>query len=201
MNKPAAVEKDPAVEKHRVLEENPDPEERIVAPALSVCFVCTGNICRSPLADVVLGHLARETRLADGTVLADHLRISSAGTGPWHQGEPMDPRALSVLVEHGYKDHGHIARQFAVSQFDQEDLIVCLARRHQQTLRSLAAGRPMDDRLVLLRSYDRGAGGAVDVPDPYYGEVADFEECLALIEAGCRGLVLELVSRIEGRPA
>jgi protein-tyrosine phosphatase len=109
----------------------------------------------------------------------------------------MDPRAAAVLDEHGYTDHGHIARQFAVSWFDQEDLIVCLARRHQQTLRSLAVGRPMDGRLVLLRSYDRGAGGAVDVPDPYYGEAADFEECLTLIEAGCRGLVLELVSRIE----
>jgi len=168
-----------------------------VAPALSICFVCTGNICRSPLADVVLGRMAGETVVADGSLLADHLRISSAGTGPWHAGEPMDPRAAAVLEEHGYQDHGHIARQFAVSWFDHEDLIVCLARRHQQTLRSLAVGRPMDDRLVLLRSYDRGAGGAVDVPDPYYGEAADFEECLTLIEAGCRGLVLELVSRID----
>ncbi len=172
-----------------------------MGPALSVCFVCTGNICRSPLADVVLGHMARETALTDGTVLADHLRISSAGTGPWHEGEPMDPRALAVLVEHGYKDHGHIARQFAVSWFDQEDLIVCLARRHQQTLRSLAADRPMDGRLVLLGSYDPGAGGAVDIPDPYYGEAPDFEDCLSLIEAGCRGLVIELVSRIEAPPA
>jgi protein-tyrosine phosphatase len=168
---------------------------------MSVCFVCTGNICRSPLADVVLGHMAGETVLADGTVLADHVRISSAGTGPWHEGEPMDPRAVAVLDQHGYKDHGHVARQFAVSWFDQEDLIVCLARRHQQTLRSLAVGRPMDDRLVLLRSYDRGAGGAVDVPDPYYGDPVDFEECLALIEAGCRGLVLDPVHRIEGQPA
>jgi protein-tyrosine phosphatase len=178
----------------------PDSEESSVDSGFSVCFVCTGNICRSPLADVVFSHMARETELGDGTALADHVRISSAGTGPWHAGEPMDPRAVAVLNEHGYKDHGHIARQFAVSWFDHEDLIVCLARRHQQTLRSLAAGRAMDDRLVLLRSYDRGSGGAVDVPDPYYGEALDFEECLTLIEAGCRGLVLDLVSRIEDPP-
>ena len=177
--------------------ETPDSEETTGSDTLSICFVCTGNICRSPLADVILGRMARETVLSDGSLLADHIRISSAGTGPWHTGEPMDPRAAAALGEHGYTDHGHIARQFAVSWFDQEDLIVCLARRHQQTLRSLAVGRPMDGRLVLLRSYDRGAGGAVDVPDPYYGEAADFEECLTLIEAGCRGLVLELVSRIE----
>ena len=174
-----------------------ESEETTVGPVMSICFVYTGNICRSPLADVVLGRMARETVLADGSLLADHIQISSAGTGPWHAGEPMDPRAAAVLDQHGYQDHGHIARQFAVSWFDHEDLIVCLARRHQQTLRSLAVGRPMEDRLVLLRSYDRGAGGAVDIPDPYYGEAADFEECLILIEAGCRGLVLELVSRIE----
>jgi protein-tyrosine-phosphatase len=69
-------------------EEHPDPEERTVG----------------------FGHMARETVLADGTVLADHVRISSAGTGPWHEGEPMDPRAVAVLDEHGYKDHGHVAR-------------------------------------------------------------------------------------------
>ena len=104
--------------------ETPDSVETTGSDTLSICFVCTGNICRSPLADVILGRMARETVLSDGSLLADHIRISSAGTGPWHAGEPMDPRAAAVLGEHGYADHGHIARQFAVSWFDREDLIV-----------------------------------------------------------------------------
>jgi protein-tyrosine phosphatase len=169
-----------------------------------VCFVCTGNICRSPIADVVLRRMAADTRLEDGTSLSDHLEVDSAGTGNWHAGEPMDPRAAEVLAAHGYVDHGHRARAFEAGWFDRYDLVVALARSHQQTLRSLArhrAGKTERDeaKLVLLRSYDRRAGGQVDVPDPYYGEYADFEECLTMVEAGCRGLVAHLLEVVAGQ--
>jgi protein-tyrosine phosphatase len=168
---------------------------------VKVCFVCTGNICRSPIADVMLRRMAADTRLEDGTSLSDHLEVDSAGTGNWHAGEAMDPRAAEVLAAHGYVDHGHRARAFEASWFDRYDLVVALARSHQQTLRSLArhrAGKTDRDeaKLVLLRSYDRRAGGQVDVPDPYYGEYADFEECLTMVEAGCRGLVAHLVEAV-----
>jgi protein-tyrosine phosphatase len=159
---------------------------------MRVCFVCTGNICRSPMADVVLRHLADGTALADGTTLADRLVISSAGTSGWHAGEPMDPRARDALVRRGYEDHGHLARAFETLWFDSFDLVVCMDRGHQQTLASLSRGRAGDDRhlerLVMLRSFDPRAGGGVDVPDPYYGDDAEFEECLDQVEAGCRGL-------------
>jgi protein-tyrosine phosphatase len=165
-----------------------------------ICFVCTGNICRSPMADVVLRRLAAGTPLADGTPLAERLDISSAGTGNWHAGEPMDRRAGDALVRRGYEDHGHLARPFATAWFDTTDLVVCLDRGHQQTLLSLARGRAGDDRyldrLVMLRSFDPRAGGAVDVPDPYYGDDADFEACLDLVESGCRGLTSYLADRI-----
>ncbi len=165
-----------------------------------VCLVCTGNICRSPMADVVLRHLADEATLADGTPLAARLAISSAGTSGWHAGEPMDPRARDALSRRGYRDHGHLARSFETVWFDSTDLVVCMDRGHQQTLVSLSRGRSGDDRhlerLVMLRSFDPRAGGAVDVPDPYYGDEAEFEACLDLVEAGCRGLTEYLVERI-----
>jgi protein-tyrosine phosphatase len=150
------------------------------------------------MADVVLRQLARDASMADGTTLADHLEISSAGTGGWHAGEPMDARALAALERRGYVDHGHRARPFQTAWFEATDLIVCLDRGHQQTLLSLARGKAgddrYDDRLVMLRGFDAGAGGAVDVPDPYYGGDAGFDTCLVMVEAGCRGLVDHLTA-------
>jgi protein-tyrosine phosphatase len=175
-------------------DDRPDPHGLV-----RVCFVCTGNICRSPMADVVLRHLSAEARLPDGSALSDRLVVSSAGTSNWHAGEPMDPRARDALARRGYDDHGHLARSFDTVWFDATDLVVCMDRGHQQTLAGLARGRAGDDRhldrLVMLRSFDRRSGGAVDVPDPYYGEEAEFEACLDLVEAGCRGLTEELVAR------
>jgi protein-tyrosine phosphatase len=168
-------------------------------PPLRVCFVCTGNICRSPMADVVLRRLATGATTADGTPLAHRLVVSSAGTGNWHSGEPMDERAQAALARRGYVDHGHRARAFQTDWFETTDLVVCLDRGHQQTLASLARGRTGDDRyldrLVMLRAFDPRAGGMVDVPDPYYGDDVEFEACLDLVEAGCEGLIAELVTR------
>ncbi len=160
---------------------------------LSLVFVCTGNICRSPMAEVVLRRLAAARVLDDGSALADHLAVSSAGTGGWHEGEPMDPRARTALERRGYADHGHRARAFKTAWLPGVDLVVCMDRDHRQTLAGLARARAGDDRyeerLVLLRAFGRGGGGDVDVPDPYYGDEGGFERCLDLVEAGCSGLV------------
>jgi protein-tyrosine phosphatase len=163
--------------------------------AYRVCFVCTGNICRSPMAEVVLRAMA-----ADSPGLSERLVVSSAGTGNWHQGEPMDPRARQALETAGYRDHGHLARQFEVASVVELDLIVALDRRHLQILRGWAAARGATEpteRLVLLRQFDRSAGGDVDVPDPYYGDDADFAACLTMVEAGCRGLVATLAPGVD----
>jgi protein-tyrosine phosphatase len=153
------------------------------------------------MADVVLRHLATEARTADGSALAEHLAVESAGTSGWHVGEPMDPRARAALERRGYADHGHLARSFDTAWLDAIDLVVCMDRGHQQTLASLARGRSGDDRydgrLVMLRRFDPRAGGAVDVPDPYYGDDAEFESCLDLVESGCRGLTRYLVDRVD----
>jgi protein-tyrosine phosphatase len=172
---------------------------------LSVVFVCTGNICRSPMGDVVLQHLAAGRVLADGTTLAEALEVSSAGTGGWHAGEPMDPRARAALERRGYADHGHRAQAFETAWLADTDLVVCMDRGHRLTLVSMARARAgdyrYDDRLVMMRGFDPRAGGDIDVPDPYYGDDEDFERCLDLIEAGCHGLADHLADHLAGRVA
>ena len=156
-----------------------------------IVFVCTGNICRSPMAEVITRSLAASTELGDDTVLGDHLEISSAGTGPWHEGEPMHELAAEALARAGYPRHRHVAHQVVSSQLGHIDLVVALDRRHQQTLRGLGAD---PDRLVLLRRFDAAAGAAADVPDPYYGDRAGFDECREMIAAACSGLVASLAT-------
>ena len=156
-----------------------------------VVFVCTGNICRSPMAEVVTRTLVADTPLADDRSLGSRLVVSSAGTGPWHEGEPMDPRAHAALQRAGYPSHTHVAHQFSTARLGVFDLIVALDRSHQQTLRSLGSD---PDRVFLLRSFDRAAGAAADVPDPYYGDDTEFDACLHMIAIACRGMVSDLAS-------
>jgi protein-tyrosine phosphatase len=159
-----------------------------------IVFVCTGNICRSPIAEVITRSLAADTTLSDGSTLAAHLHLSSAGTGPWHEGEPMHDYSAATLERGGYPSHPHVAHQFSTRRLRHYDLIVPLDRRHQQTLRSLGAD---PDRIALLRSFDPASGAATDVPDPYYGDHATFDECRDMIAAGCRGLVASLTTHWE----
>jgi protein-tyrosine phosphatase len=170
----------------------PEPLEPIGDQPYRIVFVCTGNICRSPMAEVITRALAAATPLTDGSSLADQLEVRSAGTGPWHEGEPMDPRAQEALVRAGHPDDRHIAHQVISAELPHIDLLIALDRRHQQTLRSLGAD---PERLALLRAFDPDAGAAADVPDPYYGDDAVFDQCRDMIAAGCRGLVAALASQ------
>ena len=143
------------------------------------------------MAEVITRSLAASTELGDGTTLGDHLDVRSAGTGPWHEGEPMHALASAALARAGYPRHDHVAHQFTTSELGLIDLIVALDRRHRQTLPGLGAD---PDRLVLLRAFDAASGAAADVPDPYYGDDAVFDECRDMIEAACRGLVASLTA-------
>jgi protein-tyrosine phosphatase len=146
------------------------------------------------MAEVVLRALAAPLT-ADGA-LGARLTVSSAGTGNWHEGEPMDPRARDALVRAGYGDHGHVARAISGRDVAGLDLVVGLDRRHVETVRGRASRAQIDTTMVLLRPFDPAAGGHVDVPDPYYGDDEEFSACLAMVEAGCRGLLDALVTAI-----
>ncbi|CAM5524612.1 low molecular weight protein-tyrosine-phosphatase [Streptomyces canus] len=159
-----------------------------------VCFVCTGNICRSPMAESVFRARVAEAGL-DALV-----EVDSAGTGGWHEGDGADPRTVSVLEAHGY-DGGHTARQFQPSWFSRLDLVIALDTGHLKALRRLAPNPQDAGKVRLLRSYDPAAGDELDVPDPYYGGLDGFEECLEMVEAASEGLLAEVREQTEGRVA
>jgi protein-tyrosine phosphatase len=141
------------------------------------------------MAEIASRSLADSVALPDGTTLASRITFTSAGTGPWHEGEPMDPRTGAALIRGGFPGEGHVAHQISSARLGRYGMIVALDRRHQQTLRSLGTDPKV---LFLLRSFDPAAGAAADVPDPYYGDDALFDACLAMITSACRGLVSEL---------
>lgn len=156
-----------------------------------VCFVCTGNICRSPMAESVFRARIEEAGLA-GVV-----EVDSAGTGGWHEGDAADPRTVSVLEANGYTGV-HAARQFQVSWFSRLDLVIALDEGHLKALRRLAPTGADADKIRLLRAYDPAAGDDLDVPDPYYGGMDGFEECLELVEAASPGLLAAVREKVEG---
>ncbi|GGW61417.1 low molecular weight protein-tyrosine-phosphatase [Streptomyces griseoloalbus] len=162
--------------------------------AYRVCFVCTGNICRSPMAESVFRARVAEAGL-DGLV-----EVDSAGTGGWHEGEGADPRTVTVLREHGY-DAGHTARQFDPSWFARLDLVIALDSGHLRALRRLAPTERDADKVRLLRSYDPAAEDDLDVPDPYYGGAETFDECLEMVEAASTGLLAAVREQVEGQAA
>jgi protein-tyrosine phosphatase len=145
---------------------------------LSVVFVCTGNICRSPIAEKVF---ATELERAG---LADRVHVSSAGTGGWHVGEPADERAAALLRAEGYPDE-HAARQVDAEQLGAE-LLVALDNSHRRALQSMV---PERDRVRLLRSFDPAAPDGAEVPDPYYGDDDGFAEVFAMVTAAMPGLL------------
>jgi protein-tyrosine phosphatase len=151
-----------------------------------ICFVCSGNICRSPTAAIVT------RRLVATAGLADLVEVDSAGLGDWHVGDDADHRTLRALAGRGYDPVGHRARQFEAADFAERDLVVALDRGHYRALRMLAPTADDADKVRLLRSFDAAAGDDLEVPDPYYGRGADFEHVLDLVEAACSGLLAEI---------
>lgn len=153
-----------------------------------VCLVCMGNICRSPMAEVVL-----RQALADRG-LADRVLVESAGTGGWHEGDPMDERALSILSGHGYDGSAHRARQFTKDWFDRYDLVLAMDRDNLANLRRMA---PTGVEVRLFRSFDPAAPPDAEVPDPYYGGPEGFEEVLALVESAAEGVAKHIADEID----
>ncbi|QOV97137.1 low molecular weight protein-tyrosine-phosphatase [Rhodococcus pyridinivorans] len=142
-----------------------------------VTFVCTGNICRSPMAEKIFAeHLRREG-------LDERVRVSSAGTHGWHVGSEADPRTDAVLQRHGYPT-GHCAAKLGAEHLA-ADLVVAMTTTHERTLAQL--GVP-SDRRVLLRSFDPDADDD-SVPDPYYDSLDEFEQVREQIEAAVPGLL------------
>lgn len=152
---------------------------------LHVCFVCTGNICRSPMAQNIF------RAAIDDAGLAGRVRVTSCATGGWHVGEPADNRARTELLAHGYSD-AHVAAQLSPGDFD-ADLLVAMDAGHVKELERKRLG----DKVRLLRSFDPDAGDDLDVNDPYYGTGDDFALTRQQIEAAVPGLLAWVYASLD----
>ena len=147
-------------------------------------FVCLGNICRSPMAQGVFAHVVAQAGVSD------LFALDSAGTGAWHEGQPPDERARAAALKRGIDLSGQKARQVAMQDFEDFDMILAMDRTNLADLQNLAPQTHADKAgLFLGAGYDSIKR---EVPDPYYGGGEGFEEVLNLIEAGSRALLARL---------
>lgn len=156
----------------------------------SVCFVCLGNICRSPTAEGIFAELVREAGL-EGRILVD-----SAGTNAYAVGEPADRRSRETALARGVELASR-GRRFEHTDLDVFDYVVAMDRQNLAALHSLTRDGARRDKIHLLRDFDPDAQPGSDVPDPYSGGPDGFDRVFDQIEAACRGLLAQLRAKLE----
>lgn len=155
---------------------------------MKVAVICTGNICRSPMGEILL----REA-VVNEPDLVDHVFVTSAGTAHWHVNKPMDPRAAAALRRAGLPDDASPGI-FATSDFLATiDLNIVMTKEHRL---DILQRHPQADVLLVRELLGHGT---LDVPDPYYGSDADFDDCLATLRAATPLVVAEIRSRLQRR--
>jgi protein-tyrosine phosphatase len=161
---------------------------------ISICFVCLGNIIRSPLAE----NLFRLIAIQAG--ITDKYEVGSAGLDDWHIGEPPDERMRRIAARHGLVYNGR-ARQFTRRDFDRYNWIIAMDLANRDALVRLARSAEDRAKIHLLREFDPQGGPNLPVPDPYYGGSNGFEEVYLVIERSVRGLLdlLEKESQALGQ--
>ena len=154
------------------------PEKR------SILFVCMGNICRSPAAEIIFRKLAHDAGLSD------QLYIDSAGTINYHTGNPPDPRMSESLASRGYHIQG-LARQVKTDDLDRFDLILAMDEDNLADVRALDTKHEHSDKIRAFVEYLENHD-APHIPDPYYGGQKGFDRVIELLEDGCGGLLGQL---------
>jgi protein-tyrosine phosphatase len=143
---------------------------------MKLLMVCLGNICRSPLAEGVMQHLAKENGL--------DWYVDSAGTGNWHIGEGPDRRSTCTARNHGIDISWQVCRLFRVSDFDTFDHIFVMDKNNLSDILAKARNKEDAKKVKLLL-------GDKIVPDPYYDD-EQFEPVFKMIEEGCKGIIRQL---------
>jgi protein-tyrosine phosphatase len=167
------------------------PQPRNPQLPYRICLVCLGNICRSPMGEVLL---REELRRAG---LAGKVEVDSAGTGDWHLGEAMHPGARAELSRRGYDGSMHEARQIQTSWLHDYDLVLAMDRSNLSSLRRMADGDgDLLGRIQLMLSFDPDAPAGAEVPDPYNGRPEDHAEVFELVQAAAGGLASQLAAKL-----
>lgn len=153
-----------------------------------ICFVCLGNICRSPTAEGVFRHLVAERKL-------DHaFAIESAGTAAYHVGHAPDKRSTKTAAARGITLEG-TARRFEPDDFERFDLVLAMDRSNYGDLLARAPSDAAKAKVHMLRSFDPKAPAEAEVPDPYYGGPEGFDDVLQICLDACEGLLDQLVAK------
>lgn len=150
----------------------------------NVLFVCLGNICRSPAAEIIFRKMVEDSGRAEA------FRIDSAGTIGNHQGEPPDSRMAAALEHHGYRVSGR-ARKIKACDLENFDLIVTMDESNLTDVRQLDPHGTFHPKIRPLVGFCTDHE-ELRVPDPYYGGQRGFEHVIDLLEDGCRGILREL---------
>lgn len=137
-----------------------------------ILFVCLGNICRSPLAEVVV------CDRADRRGLDSMFHFESAGTGSWHVGNGADHRSAQTASKHGLDLSSHAAQQITAYNVDSWDWFIAMDRDNHSDL--LAMGVPKE-RVLMMRQFETNDDLIPDVPDPYYGGPDGFENAYLML--------------------
>ena len=155
-----------------------------MADTQKILFVCMGNICRSPAAEIVFRKMVVDAGQQD------HFIIDSAGTISYHTGNPPDPRMSETLIRIGYKPCGR-ARQIQSEDLDRFDLILVMDEDNLADVRALD---PSEHHLHKIRAFVDYLHKleAPRIPDPYYGGQKGFSQVVELLEDGCQNLLKQL---------
>jgi protein-tyrosine phosphatase len=147
-----------------------------------ICFVCLGNIVRSPLAENMFRHLVQKSGL-------DHqYEVDSAGTSGYHVGEQPDRRMRRVASQNGFEYSGR-ARQFQPRDFSKFDLVIAMDTDNRFDLLRMAKDPEHQKKIRLMREFDSETDENLSVPDPYYGGIDGFENVYRIVERSCQGLL------------
>jgi protein-tyrosine phosphatase len=162
---------------------------------IRILFICMGNICRSPTAEGVFRHQVQRTLDA---AAASRIVIDSAGTHNYHPGEPPDARSQAHALRRGYDLSALRARALTDADIERFDRLIVMDDANYVAVkqRADAAHHHKIRRLTEFCVSDDGKRFR-EVPDPYYGEAADFERVLDLVEDGCQGLCGHIAASFE----
>jgi protein-tyrosine phosphatase len=156
-----------------------------MARTIRICFVCLGNICRSPTAEGIMRRAVREAGL-EGKIA-----VASAGTGDWHVGDAADARSRETAARRGVILDG-TAKQFLRADFGRFDHVLAMDAENLRVLARLAPDETARKKVRLFRDVDPESPRGAAVPDPYYGGAGGFDEVFDICERACRALLAEL---------